>query len=388
MYEDIAKRFNITTARVEEEYKKMAASFPTDTGMTAAEIEAEILGGLQFHLGTLTGKSKGELLVGMVLAVDKIKDQANPTNKVSRRNQNIEAYVANPTDAIATGKVATLTVDAEGSLIRTMKDKKTGEVVSDVVTDGIWDEQKVAIENYFVVPLDEKPAWAGGAKNISYLRALPLHQYKTSVIIVLKTDAGYKLAELAYNSDKLPGKIPMYVPIEFVATVKEEKDGVLHLGTSKLTSFEPINIEFGKTPKELLDAFLTPIRYPIMKLSEYHQAMVAAGNQWDTLVMIEGWVGEMKGLDKTPFLVVGDTSTVDTSQHIRVFLHDGLLPVTYAQNSKVYIIGRTSQGDKYDPDTKKTIKGVLGDVTIWAMGVYAKYNTKPAGVKPVTGVTL
>jgi hypothetical protein len=388
MYEELAKRFSITTARVEEEYKKIAASFPTDTGMTQAEIETEILGGLQFHLGALTGKSKGELLIGMVLAVDKIKDQANPTNKVSRRNQNVDAYVANPADAVATGKVATLKVSDDGSLIRTMKDKKTGEVVSDVVTDGIWDEQKIAIENYFVVPLDEKATWTGGAKNISYLRALPLHQYKTSIIIVLKTTAGYKLAELAYNSDKLPGKIPMYVPIEFVATVKEEKDGVLHLGTSKLTSFEPINIEFGKTPKELLDAFLTPIRYPIMKLSEYHQAMVAAGNQWDTLVMIEGWVGEIKGLDKTPFLVVGDTSTVDTSQHIRVFLHDGLLPVTYAQNSKVYIIGRTSQGDKYDPETKKTVKGVLGDVTIWAMGVYAKYNAKPVGVKPVTGVTL
>ncbi|MFZ3166341.1 MAG: hypothetical protein WA130_01915, partial [Candidatus Methanoperedens sp.] len=73
---------------------------------------------------------------------------------------------------------------------------------------------------------------------------------------------------------------------------------------------------------------------------------------------------------------------------IRVFLHDGLLPVTYGQNSKVYVIGRTSQGDKYDPETHSVLKGVPGDVTIWALGVYTKYNTRPVGVQPVTGINL
>jgi hypothetical protein len=269
-----------------------------------------------------------------------------------------------------------------------MKNKKTGEVVTDEVTGNMWSEYRIPVSEHFIVPLEDKAKWPNGGENRSYLKPLPLHQYKGNIIIALKTTEGYKLAELLYNSERLPDKIPMYVPIEFVATVKEEKDGILQLGTSKLTSFEPINMDFGKTAKELMEAFLTPIRYPIAKLAEYHQAMVAAGKQWETLVMIEGWIGEIKGLDKTPFLVVGDASTPDSSQHIRVFLHDGLLPITYAQNSKVYIIGRTSQGDKYDPETKKVLKGVLGDVTIWATGVVPKYNAKPSGIKPVTGVTL
>jgi hypothetical protein len=388
MFEELAKQFNITTARVAEEYTRIEASYKKDFDLSGKELETEVLGMLQFHLSALTGKSKGELLRGMVLAVDKIKDQANPVNKPSRRNQHVEEYISDPDGTVASGKIATLKLNGEGILVRTMKNKKTGEVTSDNVTGDVWKEERIPVKDHFVVPLEDKAKWPTGSDNMSYLKALPLHQYKATLLISLKTDDGYKLAEFNYNSERHPGKIPMYVPIEFVATVKEEKDGVVQLGTSKLTSFEPIDMDFGKTPKELIDAFFTNIRYPILKLAEYHQAMMAAGKQWDTLVMIEGWIGEIKGLDKTPFLVVGDTSTTDTSQHIRVFLHEGLIPITYAQNSKVYIIGRTSQGDKYDFETKKVLKGVLGDVTIWALGVYPKYNMKPAGVKPVTGVTL
>lgn len=387
MYEDIAKKFKITTARVEEEYKTIMASLAKDSGLTGKDLETEALGMLHFHLSTLTGKSKGELFTGMVLAVDKIKDQANPANKPSKRQQNVDAYIANPDDAVAAGKVAVLkTVD--GVITRTMKDKKTGEVKSDTVTADIWPDKKIVVQDHFVVPLDNSKTWPNGAENRSYLRALPLHQYKTSIVVVLKTDAGYKLAELAYNSENLPGNIPMYVPVEFVATLKEEKDGIVHLGTSKLTSFAKVDMDFGKTPIELLDAFLTSIKYPIAKLTEYHKSMVAAGKQWDTLVMVEAWVGDIKGLDKTPYLVIGDTSITDDDQRIRVFLHDGLLPVTYGQNSKVYVIGRTSQGDKWDSETQSVLKGVPGDVTIWAMGVYTKYNTRPANVQPVTGVSL
>jgi len=374
---------------VEEEYKAIAASLANDSGLTGAELEQEALGMLQFHLATLTGKSKGELLQGMVLAVDKIKDQANPANKPSKRQQHVDAYIANPEDAVAAGKVATLKTDADGVITRTMKDRKTGELKTDVVSVDIWKDYKVSVLDHFIVPLDNSKSWPNGAENRSYLRALPLHQYKTTVVIVLRTPEGYKLAELAYNSENLPGNIPMYVPVEFVATVKEEKEGILHLGTSKLTSFSKIDIDFGKTPKELLDAFLTSIKYPIAKLAEYHKMMVAAGKQWDTLVMVEAWVGDIKGLDKaTPYLVIGDTSITEDDQRVRVFLHEGLLPITYGQNSKVYVIGRTSQGDKWDSETQSVMKGVPGDVTIWAMGVYTKYNTKPGNVQPVTGVNL
>ncbi len=388
MFEEIAKKFKITTARVEEEYQKIASSLATESGLTGAELENEALGLLHFNLATLTGKSKGELFTGIVLAVDKIKDQANPANKPSKRQQQVDAYIADPEDALTSGKVAVIRKDAEGNITRAMKDRKTGEIKTDIVTADIWPEQKIVVGDHFVVPLDNSKAWPNGSENRSYLRALPLHQYKTTIIIAVKTDAGYKLAELAYNSEKLPGKIPMYVTIEFVATVKEEKDGILHLGTSKLTSFEEVKTDFGKTPKELLDSFLTPIKYPIAKLAEYHKMMVQAGKQWDTLVMVEAWVGDIKGLDKTPYLVIGDTSITDDDQRVRVFLHEGLLPITYGQNSKVYVIGRTSQGDKYDSETRQVLKGVPGDVTIWAMGVYIKYNTKPSNVQPVVGVNL
>jgi len=388
MFEELAKDFNITTARVAEEYARIEASYKRDYDLSGKELENEVLGMLRFHLGALTGKSKGELLKGIILGADKVKDQANPTNKASRRNQYVDEYVSNPTETIASGKVAVLKLGADGILVRTMKNVKTGEVTSDTVTENIWKEERIRVKDDFVIPLEDKPKWPNGSDNRGYLKALPLHQYQTTLLISLKTDTGYKLAEFNYNSERHPGKIPMYVPIEFVATVREEKNGIIQLGTSKLTSFEPVNEDFGKTPKELIEAFLADIKYPIAKLTEYHQAMVAAGKQWDTLVMLEAWVGEIKGLDKIPFLLVGDESTTDPKQHIRVFLHEGLMPIIYAQNSKVYIIGRTSQGDKYDIETKKVLKGVLGDITVWALGVFPKYNMKPSGVKPLTGVTL
>ena len=188
-------------------------------------------------------------------------------------------------------------------------------------------------------------------------------------------------------SEKLPGNIPMYAPVEFVATVKEEKDGILHLGTSKFTTFSPVKTDFGKTPGELIQAFLGGIKYPIAKLTDYHTQMVKNGKKWDTLVMVEAWVSDIRGLDKTPYILVNDNTTPVDEPLLRVFLHDGI-DINFGINSKVCVIGRTSQGDKWDSETNSVMKGVPGDVTIWAMGVYTKYNTKPVDVKPVTGVSL
>jgi len=385
-FKDIAKIYKVTSSFVEEEYGKIIADL-SEKGLAGTDLETEAEELINHVLRILTARSKGELFTGMVLAVDKIKDQANPTNKTSRRQAQVNAYVADPEDAVATGKVAVISVDTDGNTIRIMKDRKTDAVKHDIVSADIWKDYVITIADKKIVPLDDTKFWSNGKDNLSYLRNLPLHQYRTSIVVALKTDAGYKLAELDYNSEKLPGNIPMYVTIEFVASEKEEKDGILHLGTTKFTSFSPVDIDFGKTPSELINAFLGGIKYPINKLEEYHNQMVKAGKKWDTLVMVEAWVSDIRGLDKTPYILVNDNTKPIDEPLLRVFLHDGI-DINFAKNSKVCIIGRTSQGDKWDPDTQKAIKGVLGDVTVWAMGIYTKYNTKPVGIKPIREIDL
>jgi len=385
-YEELAKSYKVTSSVVEEEYKKIVADLK-EKGLTGTDLETEAEELVNHVLRTLTARSKGELFLGMVLAVDRIKDQANPANKPSRRQAQVNAYVANPDEAVETGKVAVLEIDAEGNTIRTMKDRKTGQVKRETVTAEIWKDYVITVGDRKVVPLDDTKSWPNGKDNLSYLRNLPLHQYRTAIVVALKTDTGYRLAELDYNSEKLPGNIPMYIPVEFVATVKEEKDGILHLGTSKFTTFNPVKVEFGKTALDLINAFLSSIKYPISKLTDYHTQMVKNGKKWDTLVMVEAWVSDIRGLDKTPYILVNDNTTPQDEPLLRVFLHDGI-DINFGINSKVYVIGRTSQGDKWDSETNSVMKGVPGDVTIWAMGVYTKYNTKPVDIKPVAGVNL
>ena len=384
-YEELAKTYSVTSVFAEEEHKRIVADL-TERGLTGTDLETEAEELIIHRLRILTAKSKGELFLGMVLAADRIKDQANPTNKTSKRQIQANAYVADPEEAISTGKVAVL-INQNGTLIRKMKDRKTGELKGDVVTEDIWKDHVIPVGDVRIVPLDDLKSWPNGKDNLSYLRPLPLHQYRAPIVIVLKTDEGYKLAELDYNSEKLPGNIPMHVPIEFVATVKEEKDGILHLGTSKFTSFSPVKVDFGKTPAELIEAFLGGIKYPINKLEEYHNQMVKAGKKWDTLVMVEAWVNDIRGLNKTPYIHIIDNSTPRDEPPLRVFLHDGI-DINFGIDSKVYVIGKTSQGDKWDPDTQKPMKGVLGDVTIWAMGVYTKFDTRPVNMKPITSVDL
>jgi hypothetical protein len=382
--QELVKQYKVPSTVVEFEYEKIKADL-IEKGLTGADLELEADELINHVLRTMTARSKGELFVGMVLAVDKVKDNAFPFGKPSKRQVQVNAYVADPEETIAKGKIALLILNEDGSFSKTMKDKKSGEVKTTPGIPDIWKDYVIMVGEQKLVPLDDMKVWPGGNENFSYLHNLPLHQYRTGIIIALKTATGYRLAELDYNSERLPGEIPMYVPLEFIATVKEEKNGILHLGTSKFTTFEVSNEPFGKTPTELIQTFLAGIKYPINKLTDYHTQMVRDGKKWDTLVMVEAWVSDIKGLDKTPYILINDNTTPADEPLLKVFLHDGI-DINFGINSKVFVIGKTSQGDKWDTETKSVLKGVPGDVTIWAMGVYTKYNTAPKNMKPITSL--
>jgi len=379
---EISKQYKVPHSVVDFESAKIKADL-TEKGLTGADLEGEVEELLHHVLRTMTSKSKGELYTGMILAMDKIKDNAQPFGKPTKRQAQVDAYIANPEETIAAGKVAVLVANADGMLTRTMKSKKTGTVFSDVVTPDIWKNYTIPVGDTMVVPLDDMQHWPkSGKENFSYLHNLPLHEYKTTLVIVLKGEDGYKLAELQYNSEIMPAYIPMNIAVDFVATPKEPKDGVMQLSNSKFTVFEPSVEPFGKTSAELMQAFLGGIRYKLDKLEAYHTSMVKAGKQWDTLVLVEAYVSDIRGLDKRPYLLINDNTT---EAPVQVWLNDSI-DINFGINSKVFIIGKTSQGDKYDAATKTKLRGVPGDVSINAMGVVPKFNTAPANLKPITGL--
>lgn len=386
-YIEIAAKYKVPVAHVEAEYTRVREELITQ-GLSPKDIDVNTEELVQHRLRTATSRSKGELYLGQVLAVDRLKDNANPPGKPTPRSLQMTAYIANPDEAIATGKVALLEVGQdEDHLLRTMKDKKTGNVKKEIVTSKIWEEQRIKVGDKFIVPLDNLAKWPNQKDNISYLRALPLHQYRTTVVVGIKTNKGFKLAELDYNSEQLPGKIPMYVDVEFVAIPKDEVNGILNLRTNKFTQFYPSTTKLGITPIELLEGFLKGIKYPLSKLNEYHTKMVKEGKKWDTLVMVEAFVSDIRGLDKTPQIFINDNSRPVGEPPTKVWLHDGIT-INFGKDSKVYVIGRTSQSDKWDSETRSVMNGVLGDVEIWAMGIYPKFSTKPKNIQPITEGTI
>lgn len=370
--EELSKEYKVTPAFVEETYKKTIED-SKDWELSPEETLIEVKDLLECRLREATSNSKGELYFGMVLAVDKIKDMANLPGKKPRRLIHIEEYVANPGDAIAKGKVAVFEItENPDKLKRIIKDKKTGTVKEDEVDSKVWEVYRTKVNDKFVVPLDNVEKWATGNKNFGYLRPLPINMYRTTMIIGIQSEYKYKIAELHFSSEKLPKSIPVGIPVDFVATPKEDKDGLSQLYSNKFTDFTPSTKDFGITPGELVNTLLSVIKYPISKLEEYHKMMVSQGKKWETLVMVEARVNDIRTTEKSTHITVIDSSR---DEALKVWLHDGLFPLNYDIESKVYIIGRTSQSDKWEPETGIQ-KGVPGDVTVFAMGVIPKFQIK------------
>jgi hypothetical protein len=91
--------------------------------------------------------------------------------------------------------------------------------------------------------------------------------------------------------------------------------------------------------------------------------------------MLEGYVSDIRLDTPIAYLLLDDGTKDEENPYTKVNLHDGI-EVKFGMETKIIVLGRTSQRDKWDPETKKTIPGVKGDVVVWAMGAMPKFMRK------------
>jgi len=377
-YTKISILYKTPATLVKVEHEKILADLRSQGGLTEDEIikSSEELTHLFFRN---QAKSKGELYQGIIFGYDACRDTANPHNKPSRRTLAVEAYTMDPTGATEKGTVAVLEniIGDELKLKRTYLDKKTKTVLTDTVYKDNVKELIIPIDGKYVLPLDDIEKWGTGSENLSYLRPLPLHVWTTKIEGIVRDGKGYKRFEMNYQRPTPLGDLPMYVPVDFKAIPKNETNGVLNLNASTYTQFVLSTTTMGAEPLKLLEEGFKSLKQQVSTLHEYHARLK---NKYDSLVLVEGWVSNMRLEGTMPSFTLDDLN----SEPIKVLLHDGI-PINFGTQSKVLVLGRTSVGDKWTAETGVQ-KGVPGDLTIFAIGVYSKFNSKPTNVRPVDNI--
>lgn len=376
-YEKVSQQYKVPAPLVRAEYEKILAELTAQGELTGDELLKSAIELTHLFFRT-QNKSKGELYHGIVFGYDSPRDTANPKNKKSRRTLAVEAYAMDPEAALAKGTVAVLEEIADAArLKRTVLDKKTKTLKEDVISKDALIELAVRVGDRFIVPLDDVEKWGTGSENISYLRPLPLHSYTSKIVGVVQEGKQYKRFELNYQRPVELAAIPMNVPLDFKAIPKGEEAGVLKLNASTYTQFVLSDKDMGAEPLMLLEVGFKPVRQAVSTLHEYHEKLK---NKYDSLVLVEGWVQDLRLESTMPSFMLDDLS----SEPVKVSLHDGI-PINFGVRSKVLVVGRTSIGDKWTPETGVQ-KGVPGDLSIFALGIYPKFNTKPKNLQPVETV--
>lgn len=264
---------------------------------------------------------------GMVFAASDKFDMVRKLRKTAT-----DAYEINPQDAIATG-----------------------------LTDGDG------------VPIDPRPTWSTGRENPGFGKPLPEHSWKRTIYgIALKTsdeEAKPKFFTLNLNGDVAKNDdIPMFTSVKFRAIDKSTDEDTYTMNASMYTKFEEADLDL-PAPSELVSQFCDNLIVDISDLPAYHETNKADYNR---MVIIKGDVSTL-ALEPTSTgnrrLVIEsenaleDLDAIGTTCWIPPHIN-----IDFAENSKVIVIGSTSQGFRYE-NGQKTEE--LGDVMINTFGVYA-----------------
>jgi len=230
--------------------------------------------------------------------------------------------------------------------------------------------------------LDTRQAWQDGRPNVGYGKPLPTHNYSRSIIgVAVKSgiDTSPKLFTMNIRGGRAEKIIiPMFVPIRFRAIDKTQTDGADYtLNASTFTTFEHDDTLKLPSPEEIISQ---KIAYTVMKeLPLYHER---EKDNYNRVCVINGDVSTLNlepNSNGTRLMVVEDAEmimediespglTCWVPQHINI---------DFGEQSKVIVIGRTSQGKKRDEQGNQTDEP--GDIMLNVMGVYAlpQYKVNP-----------
>lgn len=224
-------------------------------------------------------------------------------------------------------------------------------------------------------PLDTRAQWANGKQNLGFGKPLPEHNYIRNIYgIALKSKSSDKpkYFSMSLNGEKaVNDNIPLFKGIRFMAidrTPEELKEYQYNLNASLFTKFEEDkNLQL--QPANLLKGVCDNMIVPLQKLGEYHSQNK---DNYNRIVIINGTVSSLN-LEPTAFGT--RVMYIDNLEDIENLDAKGAtcwvpprIDVDFAEGSKVFVIGRTTQGKKKDATGQLTEE--LGDVSINVYGIY------------------
>lgn len=242
------------------------------------------------------------------------------------------------------------------------------------ISDGVVNDEGI--------PLDTRETWSTGNPNRNFGKPLPEHNWIRNVFgIASKKNIDEPpryftmtiSGELAKNDS-----IPIFTPVSFRAVDRTSPEDTTNynLNPSVFTEFkfdESIKLP---QPQELINQFCVDNRVLLNDLSVYH---TANSNDFNRLAIIEGDVSVL-ALNPTSTgnrrIVLDDETNLDLESQGTTCWIPPRINIDFEEQSKVIIVGRTSQGKKLDEQGNQTEE--LGDVMLNVYGIYAipKYRVE------------
>lgn len=374
MLEQIAKDYGIDVEelkKIETELRAKYQALP-DIGIIKGNEEAFIKKGLIVHAKRIK-KQNAEQIFGFILKFD----QPRSSNNRKMRDAMVE-YKKNPQDALNKGLVEEITfAENKYHRKRLTKNGNVGSKVDDKLPNGAIN---IGDGITYIIPLDNNKVFKSGKANWKYLKALDPDSYFTNLSGYFTQDGKqYNKFRMTINLDTDNIVIPMNKPVKFRASIGDINTGITTLGYKNgITIFEVVEGSIDNLRNEIA-GFME--KTDIIKIPEVH------ANQGTNVQIIgtvsEIWLKEPTDDQPKPFntLVIEDLSS---DVPIRCMCHQQIPLHGCAQGAVVVLWGRTSKGDRYDRDTRQTVKGEV-EYGIWASGVYPIVPQGPdEPPKPVT----
>ncbi len=236
------------------------------------------------------------------------------------------------------------------------------------IADGVVDSNGI--------PLDTRKEWSTGNTNRGYGQPLPEHNYlRTIVGIAIKVGNGEKPKMFSMNVNGELAKnesFPIFKPITFRAIDRSNEDSETYtLNASMFTKFEEDTTLGLPKPMDLINEYCPNLKQTLQNLSDYHEK---EKDNWNRLVILEGDVSTLI-LEPSSIgsrrIVIEDTEAMLEdleSQGITCWVPPRI-NIDFGEQSKILVIGRTSQGKKRD-DNGNFIDEP-GDIMINVFGLYA-----------------
>jgi hypothetical protein len=227
------------------------------------------------------------------------------------------------------------------------------------------------------IPLDIRKEWANGKTNAGYGKPLPEHNYLRTIygIAVKLRDEKVqpKFFVMNLSGEKaIDDNIPLFKPVRFMAidrTTEDLVDEKFILNASTYTKFDISDISLPKYD-ELIEKFSKNLIVDIKDLMDYH---MKEKDDFNRIAIVKGDVSVLN-LEPTPFgsriLHLEDLSNIENLENKGVTCWvPERINIDFGEGSKVYVIGRTSQGKIKDEHGNLTEE--LGDVSINVYGILA-----------------